>query len=229
MAMSIDAVEKILNQRQSDCVLVKDHNSQFLNANQLFLSFFGFQNVDQLRGKSDYDLRCANFAPIYIKNDQDTMIADELSVIEPAINDDGIFSLFSTVKYTFIDENTKQKGILGIFKLINYQSIQLPSISLEESEVNHVKISDSLFKMRLGQHSSMPLTNRELDVLYYVFHGLSQKQIADKLDLSVRTVEGYVDHIKVKLKCNNKNQLVEFAIQYGLINIVPRHLLSKLL
>lgn len=65
-----------------------------------------------------------------------------------------------------------------------------------------------------------------IKVRYLNMNGLSQKQIADKLDLSVRTAEGHADRVKTRLKCRNKNQLFEFAFQHGLMSIVPQSILD---
>ncbi|MEJ2867770.1 LuxR C-terminal-related transcriptional regulator [Actinomycetospora sp. OC33-EN08] len=52
------------------------------------------------------------------------------------------------------------------------------------------------------------LSRREREVAAHVAHGLSNKQIAAKLVLSHRTVEGHVEHILQKLGMDNRTQLV---------------------
>jgi DNA-binding NarL/FixJ family response regulator len=60
------------------------------------------------------------------------------------------------------------------------------------------------------------LTDRELEIFRMIGEGLSARQIADKLFLSVKTVEAHREHIKQKLDLKSSNELLRFAIQHGL-------------
>lgn len=59
------------------------------------------------------------------------------------------------------------------------------------------------------------LSNRELQCLYHLLHGKSSKQIAAILNLSKRTIDGYLDSIKNKFGCQNKFELIIAAIEAG--------------
>ena len=50
------------------------------------------------------------------------------------------------------------------------------------------------------------LTVRELEVLAYLGHGLSNQQIARRLYLSEATVKGHISRLLVKLDCANRTQ-----------------------
>lgn len=58
------------------------------------------------------------------------------------------------------------------------------------------------------------LTNRELEVFQLIGRGIGTSQIADKLCLSVKTVEVHRAHIKEKLNIKNPRELVPYAIQW---------------
>lgn len=58
------------------------------------------------------------------------------------------------------------------------------------------------------------LSNRELTVFRMIGQGLKTSQIADKLHLSVKTIESYRSHIKEKLKLNDGTDLLKYAIQW---------------
>jgi DNA-binding NarL/FixJ family response regulator len=60
------------------------------------------------------------------------------------------------------------------------------------------------------------LTDRELEIFRMIGEGLSARQVADKLFLSVKTVEAHREHIKQKLDLKSSNELLRFAIQHGL-------------
>ncbi|MBF8455934.1 response regulator transcription factor [Kaistella sp. G5-32] len=57
------------------------------------------------------------------------------------------------------------------------------------------------------------LTERELDVLQYIVNGLSTQEIADKLFISKRTVEGHRANLIAKTATRNVVDLVIYAIR----------------
>jgi len=61
------------------------------------------------------------------------------------------------------------------------------------------------------------LTRREQEVAALVAGGLTNRQIAGQLYLSVRTVETHVDHILSKLGFRTRTQLTAWAHEEGLL------------
>jgi DNA-binding CsgD family transcriptional regulator len=70
------------------------------------------------------------------------------------------------------------------------------------------------------------LSPREMECLFYLLRGKSNKQIAVVLDLSPRTVESYIDQVKAKMRCNTRSELIEKAIHEGMLNIIPKRFLG---
>jgi DNA-binding NarL/FixJ family response regulator len=60
------------------------------------------------------------------------------------------------------------------------------------------------------------LTDRELQVFEYIGKGLGTRQIAEKLHLSVKTVENYREHLKSKLNLKTSAELVRYAVRWEL-------------
>ncbi|NJK49445.1 response regulator transcription factor [Candidatus Gracilibacteria bacterium] len=60
------------------------------------------------------------------------------------------------------------------------------------------------------------LTPREQSVLDLVAEGLMNKEIASRLDTSVRNVEKYVSRLFSKTGTNSRTELVRFALKHGL-------------
>jgi DNA-binding NarL/FixJ family response regulator len=58
------------------------------------------------------------------------------------------------------------------------------------------------------------LSDRELTVFHLIGQGFGTRQIAEKLHLSVKTVESYRSHIKEKLKLTSGTDLLAFAIRW---------------
>lgn len=76
----------------------------------------------------------------------------------------------------------------------------------------------------LSQPSSLPqteepLTEREVETLRLIAHGLSNDEIAQKLTISERTVGKHVSNILEKLHLANRTQAALYALRQGLANL----------
>jgi two-component system nitrate/nitrite response regulator NarL len=84
----------------------------------------------------------------------------------------------------------------------------------------------ALNKYVQGQAASgntIPLTNREREVLILIADGLSNKEIACRLNVGVRTVETHRERIMRKLDIHSIAGLTKYALSQGLIT-VGKHL-----
>jgi DNA-binding NarL/FixJ family response regulator len=62
------------------------------------------------------------------------------------------------------------------------------------------------------------LSDRELEVLTMIGRGLGTREIAEKLFLSVKTIEAHRERIKEKLKLKSGSELMRYAVQFTLDN-----------
>lgn len=67
--------------------------------------------------------------------------------------------------------------------------------------------------------SLVPLSDRETDFLKYTCSELTYKEIADKMFVSPRTIDGYRDALFEKLHLKTRVGLVMYAIKNGIVNI----------
>ena len=58
------------------------------------------------------------------------------------------------------------------------------------------------------------VTDREVAVLQLIGLGHGTREIAEQLNLSVKTIETYRAHIMEKLDLKNATELVKYAIQW---------------
>ena len=71
-----------------------------------------------------------------------------------------------------------------------------------------------------GEHGTLDgLTDREQEVLKHIADGLTNQEIADKLTISVKTVERHRANIMGKLNLHSRTELVKYAIRKGLIDV----------
>ncbi|MBN1976083.1 MAG: response regulator transcription factor [Anaerolineae bacterium] len=62
------------------------------------------------------------------------------------------------------------------------------------------------------------LTSREIEVLHLIAQGYTNRQAADKLGISVRTVETHRANIMGKLNVSGRVELVRYAMEHGLLD-----------
>ncbi len=63
------------------------------------------------------------------------------------------------------------------------------------------------------------LSKRETEILKYFAEGFSNHEIAEKLFISIRTVESHKNHIMQKLMLKTQVDMVKIAIKYNLVNL----------
>lgn len=68
-------------------------------------------------------------------------------------------------------------------------------------------------------HNSIKLNQRETDFLKYACTEMTYKEIADKMFVSPRTIDGYRDDLFEKLHMKTRVGLVMYAIKNGIVTI----------
>jgi DNA-binding NarL/FixJ family response regulator len=67
----------------------------------------------------------------------------------------------------------------------------------------------------VGASAIERLSDRELEVFSLIGQGYGTRQIADRLYLSVKTIETYRAHLKEKLNLADASELLQYAIQWA--------------
>ncbi len=80
-------------------------------------------------------------------------------------------------------------------------------------------MEDYLERMKSGKDADTYslLSDREKEVLTLIAKGFSNKEIGEKLVISVKTVENHKSNIMEKLKLKTRPELVEYALKKGLL------------
>ena len=66
-----------------------------------------------------------------------------------------------------------------------------------------------------GNSPVLELSDRELEVFNLLGRGLETRQIAEKLNVSIKTVQAYCARMKIKLKVSNATELLREAIRWN--------------
>lgn len=118
--------------------------------------------------------------------------------------------------------NLMRAGVPGILfkKTTHQQEIYTAVISVMEGKhYYHEKVNIVLDSKPDGlEHPPrIKLSAREFEVIVLLCHGLSTKDIAEKLFLSEHTIEGYRKEIIKKTNTRNTNELIHYAITNGIV------------
>jgi DNA-binding NarL/FixJ family response regulator len=72
-----------------------------------------------------------------------------------------------------------------------------------------------------GSESQMTgaLSDRELQIVELIAAGLTNQEIAEKLEISKRTVDNHISNILTKTATGNRVALVRWALQWGKVCI----------
>ncbi len=90
--------------------------------------------------------------------------------------------------------------------------------SQPQTTVHFLAKSGKLLRGSLVEASPIAeLTATEQEVFGWVARGLTNREVADQMYLSVRTVEGHVANIRAKLNLPRRSAIVQFAHQHRLV------------
>jgi len=131
-----------------------------------------------------------------------------------------ILSMHDEVLYA---ERALRAGALGY--LMKDEPAELVMAAISRVLAGEVFVSDRMKSRMLQQFANRTgkvpastleqLTDRELEVFNLIGAGLSTRQIADQLHLSIHTVQAYREFIKAKLNLRNSTELVQHAFHWS--------------
>ncbi|PZO44874.1 MAG: DNA-binding response regulator [Shackletoniella antarctica] len=95
----------------------------------------------------------------------------------------------------------------------------LPDIAVMARQIEEIKamLTQKGGIAKVTSDIRIDLTPREQSVLDLVAEGLMNKEIASRLETSVRNVEKYVSRLFSKTGTNSRTELVRFALEHGMV------------
>lgn len=129
-----------------------------------------------------------------------------------------LFSTFDEEDYIFRGIQAGAKG----YVLKDSDSDELLNVIRAASRGESLLPSNIATK--LTRHLSLPktelsLTNRELDVLYLMARGSTNREIADELNITERTVKTHMASIITKFGVRNRTEVLSHALKRGLVKL----------
>lgn len=113
----------------------------------------------------------------------------------------------------FLEKQTSAEILTkAICEIAKGRTFFSPSIAKRMNAGTQVRDRDGMLRPRGNK-----LTSRECEVLQLVAEGSANKQIAAKLDISIKTVEKHREHLMAKLNIHDTAGLTRYAISSGVI------------
>ena len=196
----------------------KDLNCHYVGANKALLEFKGFSDVDEVAGKTDEELSPESIEENQIFHQQDLFVlnGEKVSTVHLNSKTNDVFLL---EKCPLKDQNNNVTGLIYHCRPCHKNEL-FRLLSQFDDQLN---LSTHHYTLK-GNENKYALTNRECECVFLLIRGKSAKEIGALLSLSTRTIESYIEHIKNKMDCKNKAELLVKAVLNGYHNHIPARL-----
>lgn len=186
--------------RIKDILIITNPDGKILIVNKVATDILGYKE-EEIIGK--------NIKLILTRKNETLNLKDEKvkNIYKTYYSKSNIAIPVSFSKSFIYDDKNKLSGIL----FLAFHSKEGKFTDKESIEAS----SENLRKIKLK--GEIPLTNRELEIIKLIISDFTSQEIADKLFISIRTVETHRKHIMEKLQTKSVISLVHYAIQNGLI------------
>ena len=125
------------------------------------------------------------------------------------------FEMLNAGASGYVPKRAAPTDLVAAIRAVNAGEVYLhPSVA-------KTLVNDYLQRVTMGweRASYDGLTDREREVLKMIAEGQMNREIAEKLDISVRTVERHRENIMSKLNLHTRAELVRYAADKGLIDL----------
>ncbi|MFZ4398639.1 MAG: response regulator transcription factor [Bacteroidales bacterium] len=139
----------------------------------------------------------------------------KILILSMYTNEDFVFNAIKAGAKGYLPKNTTRKELFEAVNTIyngdEYFSESISNIILK-SYIKKVKTDENNEKKE-------SLSIREIEILKLFAQGFTNQEIADKLFISIRTVESHKNHIMQKLALKTTVDLIKFAIKNKIVEI----------
>lgn len=204
---------------------IKQKNGNYLSITPLCRKYFQLPHSMESGGYNDYQLISEYLPSPYYDNDryaEELMIEDEECFRGKLLFTFDSFCVSGKLTFMLVHKvpycpKHRVEGVVFhdlILSEVNNTIIRTllnnPSITVSGHTKKHIDVE------RLSVVRKYQLTKREMECLCYLTEGYSALEIASTLNISRRTVESYISHLKDKLLVRKTSELVAFALTHDI-------------
>ncbi len=139
----------------------------------------------------------------------------KIMILSMHTNEEFVINAIKAGVKGYLSKDTSKEELLGAIKIIHEGGecySKLISDNFLKSYVKKIKTEQNLME-------SKTLTQREIEILKLAVVGFSNKEIADKLFISTKTVDSHKNNIMQKLKLKNTAEMVLYAVKNKIIEV----------
>ena len=182
-------------------VYLLNKKGETLLINDVGAEICGFKSSEEAKGQTIFSVAYDNASKKLLDNCDAVITHENLKLFdEYFVRHDGKKLYFVSFKFPCYNQQGLLSGVLGF-------SIVVGTHAIAEA-IESIQLLGLMPKVNLNLHGTK-LTNREKECLRLTVNGYSAKAIANRLGISVRTVEDYLKNIKLKFNVYSKQQLID--------------------
>lgn len=193
-------------------VYLLDIKGATLNINEAGANICGFNSPGQAIGKTIFDVSMNDRAKDLLENCESVLQQESVKIFDEFNQRvDGRTLQFLSIKFPCYDAKYQLQGTLGISIVLGEHPLANAITHLTDLGLLPGNTSEAQqLKLNVG---SVVLTPREQECLDYTVRGFTAKEIAKKLLISPRTVEEYLNQLKLKLAVTTKQQMIQKVLK----------------
>lgn len=140
-----------------------------------------------------------------------------IAVLVLTVHDDNehIFSILEAGAAGYLTKSVFGKEVVNAIRGVASGETVLSSSVLSQLVKHAVRFTSKPVRLNISEK----ITGRELEILKMAACGMSNKDIAHRLDLSLRTVKGHLQEIFSKLNVASRTEAVITALRNEIINL----------
>jgi DNA-binding CsgD family transcriptional regulator len=183
-----------------------------IHCNEICAEECGFSSLTDCLNNEWYKPFKKNSVLQSLENDEDVVANNRYKIVEEhALRKDDISVHTLSFRMPWYDDNNKIGGLFGCSILLDKHNL-VDSLSL----IQQVGLLDysSAHNISNASFHHQPLSKREIECLRLTVRGQSARMVANYLGISQRTVEEYLNNIKLKFGVSSKSELIDVVIDH---------------
>lgn len=189
-------------------VYLLDTKGATVKINEVGASICGFNSPGQAIGKTIFDVSIGNSAKHLLDNCESILQQESVQIFDEFnMRFDGRSLQFLSVKFPCYNAQYQLRGTLGISIVLGEHPLADAIMRLTDLELLPKNTPENQ-PLKLNLENAI-LTPREKECLEYTIKGFTAKQIAKTLLISPRTVEEYINQVKLKLGTHTKREMIQ--------------------
>ncbi|MEI6695272.1 MAG: response regulator transcription factor [Bacteroidota bacterium] len=139
----------------------------------------------------------------------------KIIILSMHTNEEFVMNAIKAGAKGYLSKETTKEELLDAIQIVHAGGESYSKLISDNFLKSYVK----KFKAEQILIDNKTLTQREIEILKLAVVGLSNKEIADKLFISMKTVDSHKNNIMQKLKLKNTAEMVLYAVKNKLIEV----------